>query len=224
MAGQTIGRSSSETNSRTGSLLIGGEGQRQQIGGRLERGGQQSGESFLGHGQLIGRNRQAAFDDVKNSLRGAAVALRIVQNSLRQAVRLQIRRGKRVAAERQRHHARQPGPVQQKRVAGNLRRAARAHIFQIVVEKRLNAPVRGTQQIPEHQVLLVIVAKQRARDLEKIGVGMAACGMAQRGQLQVDVTHHLGFRRNAVGFRFGWMLREDGRVLGVPFRIISWRY
>ncbi len=97
-----------------------------------------------------------------------------------------------------------PGRSSRKVLAGNLRRAARAHILQIVVEESLNAPVRGTQQIPEHQIFLVIVAKQRARDLQKIGVGMAAWGMAQRGQLQIDVAHDLGFRRNALGFSFWW--------------------
>ena len=96
MAGQTIGRSSSDTNSRTAVLLIGGEGKRHQIGGGLERGGQQRGESFLGYGELIRGNGQTAFHDVKNSLRGAPVALRIVQNSLRQTVRSQVGRCKSV--------------------------------------------------------------------------------------------------------------------------------
>ena len=116
VAGQTIGRSSSETNSRTGSLLIGREGQRQQIWRRPERRRQQCGKSLLGNRQLVGRNRQAPFDNVKNSLRGAPVALGIVQDALRHAIGLQIWRSKRVAAKRQRHHTRQPRPVQQERI------------------------------------------------------------------------------------------------------------
>ena len=59
------------------------------LAGGLQGRGEQGGEGSLRNRQLIGRNRQAAFDDVKNALRGAAVALGIVQNSLRKAIRLQ---------------------------------------------------------------------------------------------------------------------------------------
>src|SRR5579862_8955381 len=111
---------------------------------------------------------------MKSSLRSAPVTLGIVQDSLRHPVGLQVRRAESVSALGQRHRAREPRPVQQKRVAGNLRRDGWGHVFQTVIQKSLDSPVGGTQQIPEHQVLLVIVPKERASDLEKCGVAMAA--------------------------------------------------
>ncbi len=49
-------------------------------------------ESLLRNRDFVGRHRQAAFGDVKQTLRGALVALRIVQHALRDAIGLQTRR------------------------------------------------------------------------------------------------------------------------------------
>ncbi len=66
-------------------LLIGGERQRHHIGRRLKGCGEQLGKGDLGNGDFVGRDGQAAFDDVKDALRGAAVAARIVQHAVAQA-------------------------------------------------------------------------------------------------------------------------------------------
>ncbi len=71
--------------------LIGGEGQGQQIGRRVERRAPQRREGLLGHRRFVRRNGKAALGDVKQSLRGAPVAARIVQHALRHAIRVQRR-------------------------------------------------------------------------------------------------------------------------------------
>ena len=58
----------------------------------MERRGPQRRERLLRHRDFVGRNRQAAFGDVKQPLRGALVALRIVQHALGDAIGLQTRR------------------------------------------------------------------------------------------------------------------------------------
>ena len=73
------------------------ERQRQQILGRLQGRGPQCRERLLGHRRLVGRNRKPALGDVKQPLRGAPVAARIVQHALRQAVGIQVWRREGIA-------------------------------------------------------------------------------------------------------------------------------
>ena len=100
------------TNRRTWSRLVRGEGEREDVGGRIERGCQQRGEGLFGDGDFVGGNGQTAFDDMENAFGGAAVALRIVQNALSDSIGLQIRRRKEVFARGQRHGAGEARPVE----------------------------------------------------------------------------------------------------------------
>ena len=101
-------------------LLIRRERQRQQILGRTQRRGPQRRERLLRHRGLVGGNGKPAFGDVKQSLRGAPVAARIVQHALRQAVGIQVRRREGIRRHRQRHDARHAFAVQHE----GVRRAA----------------------------------------------------------------------------------------------------
>ena len=78
-------------------VLIAGEGQGQHVPGGRRAAAQQGREGLLGYRDFVGGNRQAAFDNVKNALGGAAVALGIVQDALRHAIGLHVGRGETVA-------------------------------------------------------------------------------------------------------------------------------
>ena len=72
--GQTIGRSSSETKHSAGCGCVAVNGRRMQFARRIQRQRQHFAENRFRHAELVVGNRQAAFGDVKNALRGAAVA------------------------------------------------------------------------------------------------------------------------------------------------------
>ena len=150
-------------------------------GGGDKRRGQQGCERALGNGNLVGGNREAAFDNVEDALRGAAVAAGIVEDALRHAIGLQIGRRERVFARRQRHHARQAGAIEHERVAGQARRALRRDIAEIGVKEGLNAGISRAQSIAQHLILLIEVAQQRAGDFERTRVGGAMAGGLPQG-------------------------------------------
>jgi hypothetical protein len=81
--GTTSGRSSSETKhaAGTGSLAVNGKPHR--FGRRIERQREQGGEGQLGHGQLVVRDRQAAFDEVEDAGRRAPVVAGLCSTPLR---------------------------------------------------------------------------------------------------------------------------------------------
>ncbi len=194
--------------SRTGSLWSAANGSAITPCGRLERRRQQRGERFLRHRLLVRRNRQVRLRRCEKCLAWCA-------GRSWDCAEFPAARGRTADTARQRCRRScgsditraSPGRSSRNVFAGQPRRSARAYVFQVIVQKRLNPPVRGTQQIPEHQVLLVIVAKQRTRDFEKVAVREAVCRLAQRGQFQPDIAHNLDRgcrgRRPVFGRRIG---------------------
>ena len=83
-------------------ILIRGERQRENLWRRPQCGGEQRSECLLGNGYFVSWNRKTAFDNMKNSLRGPAIGFWIMEDSLRQAIRLQIWRRESIRAGRQR--------------------------------------------------------------------------------------------------------------------------
>ena len=73
-SGQTSGRSSSETKHSAGFGCVDVNGSRIISRGGLKREREHFAERAFGHADFVVRNRQAAFGDVENSLRRAAVA------------------------------------------------------------------------------------------------------------------------------------------------------
>ena len=140
-------------------FLIGGEGQGQRIGRRAERLRQKLRERQPGHGCFVGRHRQSVLDDMKQALRCAPVALRIVENSLGDAIRMQVRGRKTVHARRQRQCSRHPRPVEGKGVGRQSRRSLRTYSVQIGIQKLLHAGVGGAQPASQQLILLIEVAQ-----------------------------------------------------------------
>ena len=80
--------------------LIGREGQPHRFGRWIERQRQQARKRQLGHGELVIRHRQAAFDEVEDAGRRAPVARRVVQHAVAQAIAGEQRRLEVVAVRR----------------------------------------------------------------------------------------------------------------------------
>src|SRR5271165_7095202 len=109
-----------------------------------------------------------------------------MQNPLGHAVGIQVGRGKKVLIRSERHDAGEPRAVQGK---GARRQAGGVVRTQVVIKECLNTCVYGTQPAGEKFVFLEVVTQQRTGDFVEIGVGAAAAGgLAQRGELQVDIT------------------------------------
>ncbi len=91
---------------------------------------------------------------------------------------------------RQRHRTTESGAIQHERVRGQARRATRAHVREVGIQKTLNARVSRTQASEQQLIFLIIIAEQRTDDLQEMRIGGAATGrLAERRQLQVDVSN-----------------------------------
>jgi hypothetical protein len=175
-------------------VLIGSEWERGCFGRRAEGRGQEPGEGRLGDGQFVGRYRQAAFHDMEDALGGAAVALRVVQDALHDAIGVKIGGSELVGMGRKGHDTREAGAVEHKGIRRQTGRAAGSHVFQIGIQKLLDARVGRAQPVAEQLVLLIVVAEQRAGDFEEVGVGRAmAARLPKRYQFQVNVAEEFGW-------------------------------
>lgn len=58
----------------------------------------------------------------------------------------------------------------------------------------MNACIGGAEVTPEAQVLLMIIAQQRAGQFEEIRIGIGvAGGLSKRGQLEIDIAGEFAF-------------------------------
>ena len=144
-AGQTRGRSSSDTKQRTCSSWSDVKGSVIRSDGWTERRGPQRRERTLRNGDLVGGNRKPAFGDVKQTLRGALVALGIVQHALRHTVRIQAWRRKAVHLHGQRQDAGHTLAVQHKGIGRQPGYSVRTDVAKIAVEKSLYAGIGRAQ-------------------------------------------------------------------------------
>ena len=76
------GRRRRERKASRLALLARGEGQLEEVGGRVEGGLEEAGEGELGHGLLVGRDGQAALGDVEDALGGAPVVRGVVEDAV----------------------------------------------------------------------------------------------------------------------------------------------
>lgn len=159
-----------------------------------------------GHGDLVGRDGEAALGDMEDTMRCAAVAARIVEDALRDAVRIQIGRREVVALPREAHDAGEPGAVEHERMGGKAGGAAGADVGQIRIRERVDTFVCGTIQPLQHTVAHVVVLQQRPREIEE-GLGGCCFGgrFAEGNKLQVDVAHQIRFIPLRVRARVRWV-------------------
>ena len=161
------------------SRLMRCEGECQGVLRWLQRGRQKCREGLFWNGDFVRRDGQPACHDVKNSFGGAAVTLRVVQDTLCHPVGLQPRRRIVVLTGGQRHGAAQPRAVQHESTA---RKAGGVLSAQIAVQKFLNARVCRAQATAQQKVFLVIVGQQGGGQFQKVRVGgFLADGLTQGG-------------------------------------------
>lgn len=143
---------------------------------------------------------------MKDTLGRPAVAVRVVQNALRDTIRTQERRGEAGRVRRQRHYPSQSRAVEYQSSRGqprDTRNNRRANAVEIVVEEGLNPGVGWTQMVAQQAVLGFVAAQQWVRDLEEAGLRRAVPGrLTERSQLEVQVPDQFGGRR---------LLRRQGR-------------
>ncbi len=165
--------------------LRGGERQFHQFARRREREREQSGKSNFWHAELVVGDRQAALGDVKNSGGRAAVAARIMQNALFDAVGIDDVGRKIIAIHRQRQHAGEAGAVERESARGQFRHR---RVLQIIIEKSLDAPVGWTKMLAEEPVFLARLRGHGGGDLDKFPVALHRHGRAaDEGKLDVDM-------------------------------------
>jgi hypothetical protein len=92
---------------------------------------------------------RAAFGDMEDALRSAAVGPRVVEHSLGDAVALEVRRREALAAGREREFAGEPGYVDGKGAAGQSRDAVRTHAGETRIQISLNARVHRREAVRE---------------------------------------------------------------------------
>ena len=189
--GRTHKRAKHQGNEKMRRLVLArGEGQLEYVARRAKRGGEQGGKGLLGNRLLVGGNREAAFGNMEDAARGAAVTRWIVQNALRNPVGAHVRGRKAIGVRRQRHRASQTGAIENKGTRGQVRRAARTAIRQVGIEKRLNAGVGGTQMLSEQPFLFIMIAQERPGNLQETSVSGILCGrLAEGSELEMKVLN-----------------------------------
>ncbi len=174
--------------------LSGSEWQPQDLAGRTERPLEQGGERLPGDSDLVGGHGEAAFGDMKNAMRGAAVAAGIVQDSLRHAVGIEVGRRKAVAAARQAHDARQPGAVEHEGMRRQAWRAFGTDVGQVRVEEVMDPGVGRAIEPFEHAVAYLVVFQQRPCQFEeRLARFGFRRGFAEGDELEVDVADKILF-------------------------------
>ncbi len=145
-------------------LLVAGEGQGQQVGGRAQRLGKQGGESVHSGPRSCrpgtGRPPSTMWKMpwvVRRSLFG------LCSTPCGDAVGVDVRGLEEIAARRQGHGARHAGPVEDEGAGRQPRSAAGADVLDVGVEEGLDAGVGRTEPVAQQLVFLVVVAQQRAR-------------------------------------------------------------
>ena len=139
-------------------LLIGGEGKRQRILRRRQRGLQQGRERALRNRLLISGNGKPSLDNMENTLRRPTIADRVMQNPLRRAIGAQIRRRETGALERNGQDPAQPRAVQDQRPPRQPRHRI-AELLQIAIQEVLNARVGGAKVVLQQPDFVLVIPK-----------------------------------------------------------------
>jgi len=169
--------------------LAGGVREGHERGGRLERGGPESGEGGFGDGGLVGGHGESALGDMEQTLGDAAIGDGVVEHALRDAIGLDIGRGEGIAVGGEGDSAAHAGAVEIESDGGDAGGAVGADVTEIGVEKCLDAGVDGGQAAAEELLFLVEAAEERAGGLEEFEIGsMVAEGLAERGEFEIDVA------------------------------------
>ena len=98
--------------------LAGSEGQGHDVGGRAEGRGQSASEGAFRDGDLVGGDGEAALGDVEDALGGAAVAGRVVQDALGDAVGVHVGRDEGIGIGGEGHDAGHAFAIEIERVGG----------------------------------------------------------------------------------------------------------
>ena len=168
-----------------GLRLRGGERQAHQRARGIEGQAEHFCERGFGHTDFVVGHRQSAFGDVKNSGGGAAVAPRIVQYALFDAIGVDDFGGKLVAIHRQRKRARHARAVQRESVERKFRHR---HVLQIIVNETLDAPVGGAKVIGKETLLFAMLGDEHGNDALKFRAHARRHRReAEQRELDVDV-------------------------------------
>ena len=97
------------------------------------------------HSLLVIRNRKPGLSDVKDSLRRAPVAFRVVQHPLPHPVRPENRRAVAVFPLGQRECTGDPMTMQDQRVGGETQRLGQIEVGEVRVQEGLDALIRWTR-------------------------------------------------------------------------------
>jgi hypothetical protein len=148
---------------------------------------EQVGEDEPGHAFLVGGEGEAVLGDVERPLRRAAIVLRVVQDAVGDAVRLEQFAGEAVAERRQRQFPRHAGPIEHQGLVGEAQIAA-GDAGKVVLEIRLDPHVGGAAGVMQSPRLFAVVLDQLAGRVEQGRVlGAGAARQAGGGELEVYV-------------------------------------
>jgi hypothetical protein len=129
---------------------------------------------------------------VKNSLRGAPVALGIVQHALAHAVRIDDVGRKLVLVGRQRQHASQPILVQDEAVARQF--AGHRSVGQVIVKKIIDPPIDRAGVTGQQPILFAALGDERLQQGIQRGrsTGQGDADHPHLSQFQIDVSMEIG--------------------------------
>jgi hypothetical protein len=155
---------------------------------------------------------------VKNSLRRAPVAARIVQDALLDTIRTDDIRMKFIAVQRQRKNSREAGTIQNERARRQFRHR---HVLQIVVKKSLDALVNRAEIMAEQAILLPRLSGHRGDDFGELGVALNRHGRASdQGKFDIDVGYELCWQFIVHLKTFPQCLNLQPRLNPLPLRCL----
>ena len=184
----------------SGCGLGGGEGEPKKFDGRVEGVLQQAAKNGRGDRFLIVGNRQAAFGDVENAGRGAAVAAGVVEDALARPVGREDVALVGVATGGQGQDAGEAGAVEDEG-GGRDPRGLRVRI-EVVVEKVLDTLIHRAEMARERAILFAADG-QEVIDERCQAVGRTRfegdAGLADLAELEVEIGEQLHLGVGGVG-------------------------
>ena len=167
--------------------LVGGEGQFEELGRRVEGRLQEARENDLGHRLLVRGNGQAALGDVEDAFGGALVVRRIVEDAVPDAVGGQGRRDMLVGAGRQGNLPGHAVAVEHEGRGGQGGKLGEPEVAQVGVEEALDPPVDGGKVAGEHPVFLAEAFKHVGGQFDEAGPFAGVDGKPHARQLDIDI-------------------------------------
>ena len=159
---------------------------------------QQLAKNGLGYGLLVIRDRQPTFGDMKDPLGRAAIALRIVQDPLSDAIRGDDLGGILVPVGWQREGPGQAVAVEHEGAHRHARDVGA--ILQIIVEEILDPLVSRAEMIGKEPVLFAIERDHVAHEFGEIGVGLERKRRAAEvPELEIDIEQEFVLRLGRTG-------------------------